>query len=280
MRSAIVVTGAASGVGRAAAELLHARGLHVIATDVDAEGLASLSSATWTLTADLGFPDEVARLVAQIEGLLRDQRLDLIGLALVAGIGWSAPTVLADEELVRDTLQINALAPYTLIRGLFAALSRAPGGGRIALVSSVAGRLPQAWCGAYSMSKAALESLCDCLRFELQAAGSPVSITSLQPGLIDTPILDSALAGDPERWSTTPFYPELRRFVDMIGRMRKTRSLRPEQVAARLVEVLTARERPPPRELLVRSGGALVRLAATLPDGPRDWFRRKIVDWG
>lgn len=252
----------------------------MIATDIDAEGLASLRAATWTLTADLGFPDEVTRLVAQIDELLRDQRLDLVGLALVAGIGWSAPTLLADEELVRDTLQINALAPYTLIRGLFEALSRAPGGGRIAVVSSIAGRLPQAWCGAYSMSKAALDSLCDCLRFELQAAGSPVSITSIQPGLIDTPILDGSLAGDPSRWATTPFYPELRRFLDSIARMRKTRSLRPEQVAARLVEVLTGAERPPPREIVAHSGGALIRLAATLPDGLRDWFRRKAVDWG
>ena len=66
----------------------------------------------------------------------------LRGVALVAGISWAAPSLLADEELVRQTMQVNALAPYALIRGLFADLERAPKGGRIVVVSSLAGCIP------------------------------------------------------------------------------------------------------------------------------------------
>ncbi len=281
---AILVTGAASGVGRSTAAMLLARGYHVIVTDVDAPALSAAfpgGASTRALVADLAAPGEVEALVAEVKRVLRAEDWALRGVALVAGISWAAPSLLADEELVRRTMQVNALAPYTLIRGLFAELERAPNGGRIVVVSSLAGCIPQAWCCGYSMSKAAVESMCDCIRFELEAVGSSVSITSLLPALIDTPLLDRRLAGEASRWSASPFFPPLKRFVDGIARMRPSRqTLTAELVAARIITVLTASRRAPAREVVVRSGALAVRLIAALPDPWRDWFRRQAIDRG
>ena len=279
---AILITGAASGVGRATAAMFLARGYHVIITDVDAPALSAAfpeGASTRTIVADLAERGEVEALVANVKRVLQAEGWGLRGVALVAGISWAAPSLLADEELVRQTMQVNALAPYTLIRGLFADLERAPKGGRIVVVSSLAGCIPQAWCCAYSMSKAAVESMCDCIRFELDAVGSSVSITSLLPALIDTPLLDRRLAGEASRWSSSAFFPAMQRFVDGIARMRPSRhTLTPELVAARIVDVLTASRRARAREVVVRSGALAVRLIAVLPDPWRDWFRRQAID--
>lgn len=279
---AILITGAASGVGRSTASLLLARGFPVIVTDVDAPGLAAAfpegTSAARAIVADLAAEGEVSRLVAQVQRVLSDERWTLKGIALVAGISWSAPSLLAPEELVRRTMQVNALAPYALIRGLFTALEQAADGGRIVVVSSLAGCLPQAWCCGYSMSKAAVESMCDCIRFELDAVGSRVSITSVMPALINTPLLDRKFAGEYEQWSSSPFWPPMQRFVAGIMKMRPSKqTLMPEDVAARIVEVVTAK-RPRAREVVARSGALAIRLIAVLPDPWRDWFRRKAID--
>lgn len=283
-RDTILVTGSASGVGRSTAALLLARGFRVIATDVNAPALsaafpAGTSAATRAIVADLAAPGDVEDLVSQVKRVLRDEGWVLKGVALVAGIGWNAPSLLAEEELVRRTMQVNALAPYALIRGLFDELEGAPGGGRIVVVSSVAGCLPQAWCCGYSMSKAAIESMCDCIRFELDAVGSSVSITSLLPALIDTPILDRNIAGDDAKWASSAFSPAMKRFTDAIARMRPTsRTLTPEHVATRIADIVTANRRGPSREVVARSGALAIRLIAALPDPCRDWFRRKLID--
>jgi len=283
-KPAIFVTGSASGVGRATASLFLARGFRVIITDVNAPGLSTAfpegtNAAIRTIVADLAVPGAVEDLVAQVKRVLRDEGWVLKGVALVAGIGWNAPSLLAEDELVRRTMQVNALAPYTVIRGLFDELEQAPGGGRIVIVSSVAGCLPQAWCCGYSMSKAAVESMCDCIRLELDAVDSSVSITSLLPALIDTPILDRNIAGDDAQWASSPFLPRMRRFVDAIAKMRPTRqTLTPEQVAARIVDIVSATRRAPSREVVARSGALAIRLIAVLPDPWRDWFRRRMID--
>lgn len=282
---AVLVTGAASGVGKATAELFLSRGFVTIVSDVDRPALTAAfpqrSGASYrTLVADLAEPDQVEGLARQVTELVRAEGLSLVGLALVAGIGWCAPSLLVGDELVRRTMQINALAPYALIRGLFPELERAPEGGRIVVVSSVAGCLPQAWTGAYSMSKAAVESMCDCLRYELAAVGARVTITSLLPVLIDTPILDRNIASEGADWSGSPFLPPMQRFQDAIARMRPSpRTLAPGDVAGRIVGIIEGSRPVRPREVVARSGALVVRLIAVLPDRWRDWFRRKSLDW-
>lgn len=282
---AVLVTGAASGVGKATAELFISRGFVTIVTDVNAPALMAAfperSGASYrVLVADLAAPDAVEGLARQVAELVRGEGLSLVGVALVAGIGWCAPSLLVGEELVRRTMQINALAPYALIRGLFPELERAPEGGRIVVVSSIAGCLPQAWTCAYSMSKAAVESMCDCLRFELDAVDSRVTITSLLPALIDTPILDRNIASEGADWSGSPFLRPMQRFQDTIARARPSpQTLAPGDVAARIVGVIDGSRPVRPREVVARSGALAVRLIAVLPDRWRDWFRRKALDW-
>lgn len=284
-KRAVLVTGAASGVGKATAELFLSRGFLTIVTDVNAvaltEAFPQRSGASYrTLVADLAAPEQVEDLARQVAGLVRSEGWSLVGLALVAGIGWTAPSLLVGEELVRKTMQVNALAPYALIRGLFGELERAPDGGRIVVVSSIAGCLPQAWTCAYSMSKAAVESMCDCLRFELEAVDARVTITSLLPSLIDTPILDRNIAAEGADWSRSPFLRPMQRFTDALARMRPTpRTLAPGDVAARIVGIIDGSRPVRPREVVARSGALAVRLVAVLPDKWRDWFRRKSIDW-
>jgi NAD(P)-dependent dehydrogenase (short-subunit alcohol dehydrogenase family) len=184
-----LVTGAASGVGRATAELLAARGAAVACLDrrgPEVESLAGEIGAAGGealgVECDLRDPDAIDRALAAT--LAWRGRLDV--LVHVAGIGLRRR---AEDIAAADwdrTIEINLRAPFLLTRAAVDALVEARGA--VVAVSSLAGLAGWPYSTVYSASKGGLVTMMRSFALELGPRGVRVNIVC--PGGVDTPLLD------------------------------------------------------------------------------------------
>ena len=152
-----LVTGAASGIGKACVASLLKRGAAVIAVDID-ESVTGLHDNPAYLGLVCDVSDEHAVLAAIERGVRRFGGLDI--LILNAGIfpGGCRIDALATEAW-RNVMNINLDANLALLRACHPLLKRAPRGGRIVVVGSKNVPAPGPGAAAYSASKAALTQL-------------------------------------------------------------------------------------------------------------------------
>jgi short-subunit dehydrogenase len=173
----VLVTGASSGIGRAAAERFAAAGAALVLHGRDLAALEALAGRTGgrVVCADLAEPGAAAR-VAEAAG-----PVDV--LVCNAGIGWAGPFTRMDAATVAELVAVNLAAPIELTRLLLPPMV-ARGRGRVVLVGSIAGRLGVAGEAVYAATKAGLEVFAESLRLELRGTG--VAVTVLVPGIVDT----------------------------------------------------------------------------------------------
>jgi len=179
----VLVTGCSSGVGRAAALALAARGHAVIATLRRPEDAAALAEAAAgrleTLLLELSDAAAVRHAVAAVE--LAGPLDALVNNAGVPCFG--AIEELAERRL-RQAFEVNFFAAFRLCQAVAPAFRRR-GRGVIVNVSSSLGRAALPLYGGYSAGKFALEALSEALHLELAPFG--VAVRLLEPGLIATP---------------------------------------------------------------------------------------------
>jgi short-subunit dehydrogenase len=184
-----VVTGAASGIGRALCPLLAREGARLGLLDRNAEGLASLSMelqaagfACATVTVDVH--DRVA-VRAAIDAVAN--RLGPVDL-LVACAGITGTTLVDDlaVERTETILRVNLLGvAYTIDAVLPGMLAR--GRGQIVALSSLAGCRGMPFSAGYSASKAGLAAYLESLRPALRRRG--IAVTTVFPGFVRTPLM-------------------------------------------------------------------------------------------
>jgi NAD(P)-dependent dehydrogenase (short-subunit alcohol dehydrogenase family) len=178
----VLVTGASSGIGRRAAEMLRAAGETVVGI--------SRSGRHGTERADLATEDgcRAAIAIAQRTGPIR-------ALVHCAAIGSAADRPVAEQttEGWRSTIHLNLDAPFFLIRGAWADL-RDAGDGRIVLISSTAATTGVAGTAAYSASKAGVDGLARVVAQE----GAPLGITcnAILPGWVRTEMSERSAAAE------------------------------------------------------------------------------------
>ena len=176
-----VVTGASTGIGRATARMLKARGWRVFPTARSRTDLDLLRGEGFQpVELDLADSDSVEYAAKEVLELSQG----VLG-AVVNNAGYGQPGALEDlsRSAVRKQFETNVIGTLDFTNRFIPAL-RAQKRGRIVLVSSVVGRVVIPFLGAYSASKFAVEALGDGLRMELGPAGISVSI--VEPGPIKT----------------------------------------------------------------------------------------------
>lgn len=178
-----VVTGASSGIGEAAARLLHQEGLEVVVCARRADRLAALvgelKERIYPVTADVGDSRQVAALFAEVRK--RFHGLDL--LFNNAGVGFHAPFADSQPDEWRQTIDANLYGVLNCTHAAIPLLRNRPGA-MISTVSSVGGRYGLPGWSVYNATKFAVVGFHDALRKELGPEGIRVAL--IEPGAVWT----------------------------------------------------------------------------------------------
>jgi NAD(P)-dependent dehydrogenase (short-subunit alcohol dehydrogenase family) len=182
-----LITGAASGVGLAAAQLFATGGARVGLLDLDAGAIetarASIAGETLACPADVTRSAAVDAAVAAIEGAFG--RVDI--LVNSAGIaGASLPTLDVEDAEWERVMAINANGTFYAMRAVLRGMIDR-GYGRIVNVASVAGKEGNPMAAAYSASKGAVIAMTKSVGKDV--AGTGVLVNSITPAPIDTPLV-------------------------------------------------------------------------------------------
>jgi len=182
-----IVTGAASGIGRATAIRLAADGARVgcadLADGID-ETVSLIEAAGGTALAvriDVSDPDSVATGVATIEGALGPTRI----LANVAGVLRFAHTHEAEVADFDLQVAVNLKGPFLMARAVIPSML-ANGGGVITNVASTAGVFGQAYLAGYAASKGGVAMLTRALAWEYLKRD--IRVNAIAPGAVETPM--------------------------------------------------------------------------------------------
>ena len=194
----IVITGASSGIGAAAARLVGSKGASPVLAARRLEELRRVAGesgpSALAVVADVTLRADVQRIV--------DEALDRFGRIDVwinnAGRGISQPVAEITDEDFDDMMRVNVKSALYGMQAVLPHMKRR-GRGHIINVSSVLGRLPFASVrAAYSASKHALMSLTANLRVDLRVEFPDIHVSSLIPGVVATEFGLHALHGGPD----------------------------------------------------------------------------------
>jgi NAD(P)-dependent dehydrogenase (short-subunit alcohol dehydrogenase family) len=191
----VLVTGAASGIGRAIARLFAAEGAAVALLDRDADGLAAASAEAsgTSIICDLmdsaaiaPSVDHAARALGGIDGVVHSAGVDLL-----------RPIEAMTLEDWTRVLHVNLTAPMLVSRAALPSM-RAAGGGTIVGIASGAALRPLPQRTAYCAAKAGLVMFCKSLSIEL--AADNIRVNAICPGIIDTKMWRASWEGaaDPQ----------------------------------------------------------------------------------
>ena len=182
----IIVTGAGSGIGRAAAMAFAAEGGRVLAADLTdgadatADAIRQAGGTAEALRIDAGSEADVVRAI----DLACDRFGGLDIMFANAGISGGMANIFdTDVALITDVLRVNLIGPFLAIKHAAPRIAER-GGGAIVLTASVAGIRSGAGSPAYSASKAGVINLAAVAAQQL--SGSNVRVNAICPGLTET----------------------------------------------------------------------------------------------
>ncbi|WKX71591.1 SDR family oxidoreductase [Streptomyces sp. XD-27] len=222
----VLVTGAASGIGRATAFAFAEAGARVVAVDRDTEGaartaeLARLIGAprAWAETADVSDEQAMEKLAAKVAA--EYGVVDV--LVNNAGIGMAGSFMDTTTDDWRKVLDVNLWGVIHGCRAFGRQMAERGEGGHIVNTASLAAYQPSKALPAYSTSKAAVLMLSECLRAEL--AGQGIGVSAICPGIVNTNITATTrFTGVPEE--------EQKRRQSRTSQLYARRNYPPEKVA-------------------------------------------------
>ena len=187
----VVVTGAASGIGKTTALLFASQGASVVAVDVNEDGLVRVVDEMRNAdSAGAIFSHRVCDLTdeAQVSEMIEwvisaTGRIDV--LAHLAGIYPFHPLLNFPTEMYRKIMTVNVDTSFFLVRAILPRM-QSRGYGRIVLTSSGTVQEPEEGLSVYVASKAAVVGLTRAAAVE---AGPGVTVNTVMPGLVKTPTI-------------------------------------------------------------------------------------------
>jgi NAD(P)-dependent dehydrogenase (short-subunit alcohol dehydrogenase family) len=261
-----VITGASTGIGRATALHLDAKGWRVFAgvrREEDAAGLREAGSERLVpLMLDVTDEGQIAAAAELVRAEVGEGGLD--GLVNNAGAALPSPLETMPIDDFRRQIDVNLTGQIAVTQALLPQLRQARG--RIVFIGSIGGRIAFPFTGAYHAAKFGIEAVGDVFRRELGGWGIAVSI--VEPGSIATEIWDRGEKAGDEIGARSPAREEL--YGDAIAHYREVsrktgqRGIPPEKVARAIAHALTAR-RPRTRYLVGLDAKAQARLKYVIP---------------
>ncbi|WP_405533547.1 SDR family oxidoreductase [Streptomyces avidinii] len=233
----VLVTGAASGIGRATAFAFAEAGARVVAVDRDAEGAARTAdmarlvgaAAAWAECVDVSDEQAMEKLAAKVAA-----EYGIVDVLVNnAGIGLSGSFLDTTAEDWKKVLDVNLWGVIHGCRIFGKQMADRGQGGHIVNTASAAAYLPSRTLPAYSTSKAAVLMLSECLRAEL--ASRSIGVSAICPGIVNTNITaTSRFAGVDEA--------EEKRRQERSSRLYGLRNFPPEKVADAILRAVVRNE--------------------------------------
>jgi NAD(P)-dependent dehydrogenase (short-subunit alcohol dehydrogenase family) len=234
----VAVTGAASGIGAAAARLLMERGWRVACLDRDIEG-ARRTAGDQGLAIEVDVADEASVVAAFAMASQAFGGLD--ALVTAAGVIETVPFLETTPEQFRRLFDINVIGSFLCVREAAKAMQA---GARVCMLASISSYTGAGYVatGAYATSKGAVLTMMKACARALGERG--IAVNAVAPGFIDTPFVASAMS-DPAR----------RRQVEAaVGKVGSA-----EQIAQTIAWLVSPEAEFVHGETLVADGGVLMR---------------------
>jgi NAD(P)-dependent dehydrogenase (short-subunit alcohol dehydrogenase family) len=270
--AAVVVTGASTGIGRAAALRLDGLGVRVFAgvrKEEDARSLSASASASLVpLQLDVTNEASIGAAAETVRTQLGDARL--LGIVNNAGIAIGGPVEFVPLADWRRQLDVNVVGVVAVIQHFLPLLRESRG--RIVNISSIGGRFSQPFVAPYVASKHALEAVSDALRIELRPW--EIQVVLIEPGSIATPLWEKGLHAADALASAAPaqlsaLYGRATEVMTHVVQREAKRGVPPQRVADVIVEALMA-SRPRTRYLVGFDARGMAMVRRLLPDRWRD----------
>ncbi|MFD3937864.1 SDR family oxidoreductase [Streptomyces sp. NPDC058611] len=233
----VLVTGAASGIGRATAFAFAEAGARVVAVDRDGEGAARTAEMArlvgapeaWGECVDVSDEQAMEKLAAKVAA-----EYGIVDVLVNnAGIGLSGAFLDTSAEDWKKVLDVNLWGVIHGCRIFGRQMAERGQGGHIVNTASAAAYLPSKTLPAYSTSKAAVLMLSECLRAEL--ASKSIGVSAICPGIVNTNITaTSRFAGVDEA--------EEKRRQERSSRLYGLRNFPPEKVADAILRAVVRNE--------------------------------------
>jgi NAD(P)-dependent dehydrogenase (short-subunit alcohol dehydrogenase family) len=281
-RPTVAITGAGSGLGRAVAIKLAAKGYRVFGTarsETDAADLEKASAGNAAVTlADITDQHAVTAWVGKVSDELGERGLDV----LISNAGTLTPGPLEVIPLndIRREFEVNVFGAMAVINGFLPALRKSRG--RIVQIGAMTGRLPVPFDGPSSASKAAFEALADVYRLELKPFG--IAFVMVQAGNMRTggPAKTAAalkrIADAMTDEQRALYGHAFGKFTESLNNMQNA-GLSAEASADRVIE-LVEQEPPPIRAALGDDAEQILRLVREQSDTELDALRLQLIGLG
>lgn len=224
-----LVTGASSGIGHAVAEALSERGATVFGL---CRKIGKIPEQATPISCDLRNPDRIAHAF----DVLQDATSTLDILVNSAGIAYLSSLLDGSVEDWNEMWEVNVRALAVCTRHAVEMMPKS--GGRIVNVSSLSGHRVPPTGGFYSPTKFAVKGLTESLRNEFKAVGLAHQVSSVSPGFVDTPLVDTYFRG---------------RDADLAAVRQSTRMLDPRDVARAVLHILEAPPHVDVGDIVLRS---------------------------
>ncbi len=223
-----LLTGAASGIGRATALAAAARGAELVLTDLQAEALARVveevraagGTVLHAAPADVAEHEQVVAFAHDVHAA--HGAMDVV--MNVAGIATWGRIQELEHHHWRRVVDVNLMGPISVMECFVPPMIAADRGGHLVNVSSAAGLFGLPWHAPYSATKFGLRGVSEVLRFDLRR--HRIGVTLVCPGAVRTPLSGTVTIVGVDKDS-----PEMRAFVERFER----RAVSPERVAERIL---------------------------------------------
>ena len=189
-----IVTGAASGLGRADATLLTREGAQVVLTDIDNAGGKALAAEIESNGGTATFMDQDVRDEARWQAVIEDTRAKYGRLDVLVNNAGVVVVATPESTTLEEFRFANAVMSEGVFLGCKYAIPamREGGGGSIINMSSVASHLGYPVFFAYSAAKGAVRAMTKSIAVHCQMNGDNIRCNSIHPGAIETPMIQQA----------------------------------------------------------------------------------------